>query len=161
MSESVLLGHAPAEMQPSPVSTEGDSDRRTNCWEHYSSTRGTNMIFYLVEKSGGHRSAQFSNRALKIYIRGSGWGVRTLIQSSTSTTTGSDSGWNPSTRGVTNSVTFPLNTSVHYERSDEDEAEDKDEECDINHNIMYCYDHRTSQHHRYLALKCLQSGGQD
>ena len=26
MSESVLLGHAPAEMQPSPVSVEGDSD---------------------------------------------------------------------------------------------------------------------------------------
>ena len=25
-SESVLLGHVPAEMQPSPVSVEGDSD---------------------------------------------------------------------------------------------------------------------------------------
>ena len=38
------------------------------------------------------------------------------------------------------SVTFPLNTSIHYESSDEDEDEDKDEECDINYHIMYCYD---------------------
>ena len=68
--------------------------------------------------------------------------MRTLIQRSASTLTGSGSGWHlPHCSSKWVSVNFPLNTSNSYESGDEDE--DEDEEDDMNHNISYdvmlCY----------------------
>ena len=43
-SESLLLSHVPAEMQPNPVSTEGESDGWRECWKCISSSRRINII---------------------------------------------------------------------------------------------------------------------
>ena len=79
-SESVLLGHAPAEMQPSPVSAEGDNNWQRDCLSIISSSKAANMIVF-IKKVGRHPSTWFWN-SFEIYVLGSGWHMRTLIQSS-------------------------------------------------------------------------------
>ena len=46
-SESLLLSRVPAEMQPSAVSTEGDSDGWRECWKGVSSSRIINIIVVI------------------------------------------------------------------------------------------------------------------
>ena len=46
-SESLLLSHIPAEMQPNPVSTEGDSNGWRECWKGISSSRRINIIVVI------------------------------------------------------------------------------------------------------------------
>lgn len=51
-SESILVGHAPTEMQPIPVSAVEDGDWGRDCWGNYFLFKKTNMTAVLDRWEG-------------------------------------------------------------------------------------------------------------
>ena len=102
-SESVVLGHVLAEMQPSPVSKTGMDEGTVENMNFSKDKRNT-----WDRQVGGHQYTNFRLEPCDLHDLCSSWGVRTLIQSPASTITGSDSGshpTHPSSQWV--SITFP------------------------------------------------------